>query len=140
VQTRRAAAPLAFLALSVLTFSLGLGLWASIIAAICAGAAGLLTGSAAQALLLQVASRENALQVMALWAVAWAGTKPIASLADGALASHFGIHVAAVVLVLPALLIGGAELCLKKSWKISLKQWMSRFSGNADVAVSGPIA
>jgi predicted MFS family arabinose efflux permease len=140
VQTRRAAAPLAFLALSVLTFSLGLGLWASIIAAICAGAAGLLTGSAAQALLLQVASRENALQVMALWAVAWAGTKPIASLADGALASHFGIHLAAVVLVLPALLIGGAELCLKKSWKISLKQRMSRFSGNADVAVSGPIA
>ena len=54
--------------------------------------------------------------------------------------SHLQGRLHQVVLVLPALLIGGAELCLKKSWKISLKQRMSRFSGNADVAVSGPIA
>lgn len=140
VQTRRAAAPLAFLAVSVFIFSLGLGPWISVLAAVLAGAAGLITGSAAQALLLQIAAPGNALQVMALWAVAWAGTKPIASLADGALASRFGVQVAATVLVLPAFAIGAAELCLKESWKISLKHWMSRFSGNADMAMSGPIA
>jgi MFS family permease len=136
IQTRRAAASLVVLAMSVLVFSLGLGPWTSIVAASCAGAAGLITGSAAQALLLQIAAPKNALRVMALWAVAWAGTKPIASLADGVLASHFGIEVAATVLVLPALLIGAAELCLKESWKVSLLQRASRSSRNARLAAS----
>ena len=68
---------------------------------------------------------------MALWGVAWAGTKPIASLIDGAVASQFGITAAAVVLVIPAFTIGMAEICLTKAQKDRLKARMSRWNGTA---------
>jgi hypothetical protein len=42
-------------------------------------------------------------RIMALWSVAFLGLRPIASLADGALASAFGVRVAGVLLQLPAL-------------------------------------
>ena len=47
---------------------------------------------------------------MALWAVAFLGLRPVASLLDGALASAFGVRVAGVVLALPALAAGLALL------------------------------
>jgi len=40
---------------------------------------------------------------MAAWAVAWAGSKPIASFADGTLASHIGLQGTGILLALPAL-------------------------------------
>jgi MFS family permease len=135
-QTRRAAAPLAVLAVSVLIFTAGWGPWVSFAGAAMAGVAGLVAGSTAQALLLQIATPASALQVMALWGVAWAGTKPIASLLDGALATHLGVHVASAVLVLPALVIGGCELGLKQRWKKGLKARMSHWNGNAKAATS----
>lgn len=49
-------------------------------------------------------------RVMALWSVAWLGTRPIASLIDGALASLAGVRVAAAVMAVPVLL--GAALLL----------------------------
>jgi MFS family permease len=128
--TRRAAWPLAVLAVSVVIFASGLGPWASAAAAALAGIAGLVTGSTAQALLLQIATPANSLQVMALWGVAWAGTKPIASLLDGALANQFGSLPAAVVLAFPALAIGMAEICLQKSQKEALKGLMARWNGS----------
>jgi len=42
--------------------------------------------------------------VMAVWAIAWAGSKPLASLADGLLAGWIGVHWTGVVLALPALI------------------------------------
>ena len=39
---------------------------------------------------------------MALWSVAFLGLRPVASLADGAIAGAFGVRVAGVVLALPA--------------------------------------
>ena len=40
---------------------------------------------------------------MAAWAVAWAGSKPIASFADGSLAGRIGVRPTGVLLALPAL-------------------------------------
>lgn len=129
--TRRAALPLVALAIAVIIFAVAPGPWVSAAAAAVAGIAGLVTGSTAQALLLQLATPANALQVMALWGVAWAGTKPIASLIDGAVASQFGITAAAVILVIPAFTIGMAEICLTKAQKDRLKARMSRWNGTA---------
>jgi MFS family permease len=42
-------------------------------------------------------------RIMALWSVAFLGLRPVASLADGAIASAAGVRVSAVVLALPAL-------------------------------------
>jgi MFS family permease len=121
---RRAVIPLAVLAGSVVIFSLGLSVWASIVAAAIAGTAGLMTGSAAQALLLREVDPRRAIQVMALWAVAWAGTKPLASLADGWLASRLSIQWAAAILALPALSIVVVELFLRPGLRLRLKQYM----------------
>jgi MFS family permease len=136
--TRRAAVPLAVLAASVLAFAAGTGGWFTVAAAVGAGMAGLLTGSAAQVLLLRLAPRENVVQVMALWAVAWAGTKPIASLLDGALANQFGSQAAAAVLAFPALAIGMTEICLSKTQKDRLKARMSRWNGTASPQTAQP--
>jgi hypothetical protein len=40
---------------------------------------------------------------MALWSVAFLGLRPIASLADGAIAGAFGVRAAGVVLAVPVL-------------------------------------
>jgi hypothetical protein len=40
---------------------------------------------------------------MALWGVAFLGLRPIASIADGAIASAAGVRTAGVILALPAL-------------------------------------
>jgi MFS family permease len=136
VKTSRAAVPLVVLSISVVVFAMGIRPWISLLAAVLAGMAGLLTGAASQALLLKKASPENAVQVMALWAVAWAGTKPIASLADGLLASHLGIQLAAIFLALPAFSIGIAESCLGKKQKARLKKRMSEWNGTQQLAAT----
>ena len=41
---------------------------------------------------------------MAVWAIAWAGSKPVASLGDGLLAGWLGIKWTGVLLALPAML------------------------------------
>jgi MFS family permease len=121
---RRAVIPLAILAIAVVVFSLGVSAWVSVLAAVLAGATGLMTGSAAQALLLREVDPARAIQVMALWAVAWAGTKPIASLADGWLASQLGLQWAAAILAVPAASIALIELCLRPGLRLRLKQAM----------------
>jgi MFS family permease len=123
VETHFAARPLVLLALSVMTFALGWNRWISLTAAVVAGAAALLTGTTAQALMLKTAGPASRTQVMALWAVAWAGTKPIASLADGWLASHYDILRAAVILAAPAILIAIVELCLRPKSRRQLKRF-----------------
>ena len=41
---------------------------------------------------------------MGLWAVAWAGSKPFASLLDGTLGSHIGLQWTGLILAGPALI------------------------------------
>jgi MFS family permease len=42
-------------------------------------------------------------RIMVLWSLAFLGVRPLGSLVDGALASWAGLHVAALVMALPAL-------------------------------------
>lgn len=46
----------------------------------------------------------NEASVMAIWAIAWAGSKPLASLTDGFLATTLGVRWTGVLLALPALI------------------------------------
>lgn len=103
---RHAAYPLLLLSAVIIVFALGLNLALCLAMTFVAGTACLLAGSVTQSLLLTLAGPERVAAVMAVWAVAWAGSKPLASLADGWLASHFGLHTAGIVLALPALLLG----------------------------------
>jgi predicted MFS family arabinose efflux permease len=103
---RHAAYPILLLSAAIIAFALGLNLALCLAMAFVAGIACLLAGSVTQSLLLTLAGPERVAAVMAVWAVAWAGSKPLASLADGWLASHFGLHTAGIVLTLPALLLG----------------------------------
>jgi Transmembrane secretion effector len=102
--TRRSAAALGLLGLSIVIFASAPWMWLSVAAAFSAGLWGLVAGSAAQAMLRQLAGRERALQVMGLWAVAWAGSKPFASLLDGLLPSIIGVQLTGVAMAIPALL------------------------------------
>jgi predicted MFS family arabinose efflux permease len=125
--SRRAAISLLILGASVIVFTLGLSTPVSLIAAVVAGAAGLSTGSAAQTALLrhqtdESASMSSIASVAALWAIAWAGTKPFASLLDGWLASHFNILPTTIVLVLPALTIALCEIRLKEPRKMRIRK------------------
>ena len=49
-------------------------------------------------------------RIMALWTIAFLGLRPLASLADGAIAAVAGVRVAGVVLAVPALVAGLALL------------------------------
>ncbi len=132
---RRAAVSLLFLGVSVVVFTMGFSILASLIAAIVAGAAGLLTGTSAQAALLRQQATTGAAvatvtSVAALWAIAWAGTKPFASLLDGWLASHIGIVPTSIALAAPAMTIALCELLLPKGVKIAIDESGERLTSS----------
>jgi MFS family permease len=103
---RRAAAVLAMLALAMMVFSAAPSIWLSIAAAFGVGMACLVAGATARSLLIECAGNDERRQtaIMAAWAVAWAGSKPIASLADGSLAGVIGVRATGILLAVPALL------------------------------------
>ena len=96
----------------MIVFSVGFATWLSLLAAFAAGVAALRTGAVTQTQLMRLRP-VNAASVMALWAICWAGTKPVASLVDGWLASHLPhLWMAGAALTLPALGVALAEICL----------------------------
>lgn len=99
---RRAATVLGMLSLFMVIFVTSAWIWLSVAAAFAAGAACLLAGATTRALLLHHSQGSQA-AVMAAWAVAWAGSKPIASFADGTLAGPIGLRTTGILLALPAL-------------------------------------
>jgi MFS family permease len=103
---RRAAAVLALLALAMMVFSAAPSIWLSTAAAFGVGMACLVAGATARSLLIGCAGDDVTRQaaIMAAWAVAWAGSKPIASLADGSLAGLIGVRTTGILLAAPALL------------------------------------
>jgi MFS family permease len=101
---RRAAAALGALSVSIMIFALAPWMWLSVGAAAAAGLSGVVAGTTAQAMLRQLAGPQRTLQVMGLWAVAWAGSKPIASLLDGSLPSIIPMRATGILLAIPALL------------------------------------
>lgn len=101
---RRAATVLCLLGLAMGAFALAPRIWLSLIAAFAAGVACLLANSATRALLIDMAGREYEVSVLAVWAIAWAGSKPIASLVDGTLAGLIGVRPTGILLALPAVI------------------------------------
>jgi hypothetical protein len=119
--SRPAAWSLLALSLSVVVFTAGVSAWISIIAAFVAGVAALFTGAAAQKVI--VGRRKAAASIAGIWAIAWAGTKPVASLLDGWLASHVGILLTGIALASPAITLALCELCIPKTKKARIRAW-----------------
>jgi len=106
-----AAIALAALGICMVAFVLAPSFWPSVLAAGFAGATCLVANSATRTLLAKEAGPEKEASVMAVWAVAWAGSKPLASLMDGSLPGALGkflpaatsIKTTGVLLAVPAL-------------------------------------
>jgi MFS family permease len=101
---RLAATSMAFLSLFMLLFVHAPTMWVGIIAALGAGASCLIANSVTRAVLAEQAGPERAAAVMAVWAIAWAGSKPFASLLDGTLGARLGLHSTGLILATPALI------------------------------------
>jgi MFS family permease len=99
---RLAAAALAFLALFMLLFVHAPNIWFGVFAALGAGASCLIANSVTRAALAVHAGPDKAAAVMAVWAIAWAGSKPFASLIDGTLGSFIGLQWTGLCLAAPA--------------------------------------
>jgi MFS family permease len=101
---RLAATALAILAACMMLFVLSSSLPLTILAAFGAGVMCLVANSATRTVLVIQATPVHEASVMAVWAIAWAGSKPVASLSDGMLAGHIGIKWTGVLLAAPAML------------------------------------
>jgi MFS family permease len=109
---RRAAVALGLLGLAMMSFAAAPRILLSVIAAFAAGVACLVANSATRALLIEQAGRRHEVSVMAIWAIAWAGSKPIASLVDGFLAGTWiGVRGTGILLAVPSLLPALIMLC-----------------------------
>jgi len=74
----------------------------------------MVTNTAVTTALMIEAAPEQRGRVMAIWSLAFLGTRPPASLVDGAVASAAGLRTAAVVLSLPVLAAGAAIAVLRR--------------------------
>jgi MFS family permease len=101
---RLAATALAALGLFMLLFVHAPTIWIGTIAALGAGASCLIANSVTRAALVEHVDRRQTAAVMAVWAIAWAGSKPFASLIDGALGSWIGPQWTGTILAAPALI------------------------------------
>jgi MFS family permease len=139
--SKRAAAWLLGLSTCVITFALGIGSWVCLVAAFGAGVAALNTGAVTQTQLVRLRPRYAA-SVMALWAICWAGVKPLASLTDGLLAAHHAHHlwVAAVVLNVLPLSLALTELLLPGKTRTFFKNWLRHMLPTSPAAPTREIA
>ena len=101
---RLAATALASLALFMMLFVDAPSMWIAVMAALGAGASCLIANSVTRAVLADRAGPEKTAAVMAVWAIAWAGSKPFASLLDGTLGSWIGPQWTGLILATPALI------------------------------------
>ncbi len=133
---RRAATVLAMLAVAMMVFAAAPWIWLSVAAAFGVGMACLLAGATTRSLLIQCAGIDEKHQaaVMAAWAVAWAGSKPIASLVDGSLASLIGVRTTGALLALPALIPALVLILLPTMERLSgparWSTWLAHAKGN----------
>jgi hypothetical protein len=100
---------------------------ASFFAAFVAGVMCLVANSATRTVLATRAGPAQEASVMAVWAIAWAGSKPVASLSDGLLAGRIGIKWTGVLLATPAL-IPVAVLLTLPVLVFAVKKWHPRQS------------
>ena len=100
---RRMAVTLALLGGGVIAFALSPWLWLGFVFLFVGGFGYLASNTSATSRLQLGVTEAQRGRIMALWGVAFLGLRPIASLADGAIAAVAGVRVAGVVLALPAL-------------------------------------
>jgi MFS family permease len=112
---RRAAIHLGLLGVALTGFAFSPGFWWGIGAVALAGVASLLVGAATQTLLLSLSGSQRAGRVMAVWAVAFAGSRSIATAVDTWLVGAVGPRMSAFLLALPALVVAGVVLALQAS-------------------------
>jgi predicted MFS family arabinose efflux permease len=98
---RLAATVLAALGMCMIIFVSTPWVWVSFGAVFAAGVMCLLANSMTRTLLSQTAGVNQA-SVMAVWAIAWAGSKPLASITDGLLAGWIGVRPTGMALAIPA--------------------------------------
>jgi len=109
---RRISIMLMLLAAGIATYAFLSPLVLAIIALGVAGF-GYLAGQTRATTLLQLGVEDHQRgRIMALWSVCFLGTRPIASLIDGGLASLVGIHAAALVMTLPVFAAAAGMLIL----------------------------
>ena len=111
---RRLAAGCVFMGLSMLGFALSPSLPLALAALFCGGYGFMVTNTGATTALALEAAPEQRGRVMALWSLCFLGTRPVASLADGALAATAGLREAAVFMTLPVLAAGAAMAVLRR--------------------------
>jgi predicted MFS family arabinose efflux permease len=119
---RLAAVALAILAACMMLFVLSPWVFVSFFAAFGAGVMALIANSATRTTLATRAGPGREASVMAVWAIAWAGSKPVASLSDGLLAGGLGIQWTGVLLAIPALL-PAAALVLLPVVVLAIQRW-----------------
>ncbi len=100
---RLAASALAALATCMICFILSPWVWGCLLAAFGAGMMCLIANWATRTELATRAGPAHEASVMAVWAIAWAGSKPLASLTDGVLAGRIGIQWTGALLAVPAI-------------------------------------
>jgi MFS family permease len=100
---RRMAITLSLLGGGVIAFSLSPWLPLGFVLLFVAGIGYLASNTSATTRLQLGVSEAQRGRMMALWGVAFLGLRPLASLADGAIASAAGVRAAGVILALPAL-------------------------------------
>ena len=127
---RLAATALAILAGCMILFVLSPWFPLTILAAFGAGGMCLVANSATRTVLATRATPAHEASVMAVWAIAWAGSKPVASLGDGLLAGHIGIKGTGVLLAIPAMLPLAALLALPVL-VFAVKKWKPQHDGLA---------
>jgi MFS family permease len=101
---RLAATALSSLGMCMIVFVLAPAVQLSLAAAFAAGVTCLVANSATRTLLAGDSGPRREASVMAVWAIAWAGSKPLASLADGFLATSIGVKWTGILLAVPALI------------------------------------
>jgi MFS family permease len=146
--SRRAAGWLVVLVVCMAVFVVSPSKYLALAAAFLAGTAGLRAGTVAQTQLARPGrqrSEAEAASIMALWAIAWAGPKPLASITDGMLAnSPAGVLGAGLMLAVPALVLAIAEICMPPGWRAKLvkraRKWARRVAeepAHASVSTAG---
>ncbi|HZS24709.1 MAG TPA: MFS transporter [Gaiellaceae bacterium] len=119
---RRMVATLLLLGIGMIGFSLSPWLGLAFPFLVVAGFAYLASNTHATSRLqldVEVAHRGR---IMALWSVAFLGLRPLASLADGAIAGAFGVRIAGIVLAVPALALAAGIQFLQTRNRTLTKQ------------------
>jgi MFS family permease len=111
---RRMMITLSVLAGGIICFSVAPTIWVAFPFLAVAGFGYLASNVSATSGLILEADEAQRGRIMALWSVAFLGLRPLASLADGAIAGTLGVRAAGVALALPALAGAAAIYFLRR--------------------------